>query len=85
MHVSVRAYTSSQKLRTYINELVRYAENVLREMHGYRGRLRGVELDPESAELVRSFLKKEYSPKAVTPVPLKKVETTTERKILLFI
>lgn len=74
IEIAVRAYTSSQKLRTYINELVRYAENVLRELYGYRGRLRGVELDPETAALVRSFLKKEYSPKAEAPVPQKKVE-----------
>lgn len=68
--VSVKAYTSSQKLRGYINELVRYAENVLREINGYRGRLRGVELDTETAALVSGFLKKEYSIKkntAVTP------------------
>lgn len=74
IEIAVRAYTSSHKLRTYINELVRYAENVLRELYGYRGRLRGVELDPETAALVRSFLKKEYSPKAEAPVPQKKVE-----------
>ena len=72
--VSVRAYTSSQKLRNYINELVRYAENVLREMYGYRGRLRGVELDTETAALVRSFLRKEYSIKETAPAPEKKVE-----------
>ena len=74
MDIAVRAYTSSQKLRTYINELVRYSENVLRELYGYRGRLRGVELDPETAALVRSFLKKEYSPKLSAPVSQKKVE-----------
>ena len=74
IEVAVRAYTSSQKLRTYINELVRYAENVLREMYGYRGRLRGVELEPETGALVRSFLKKEYSPKLAAPIQQKKVE-----------
>lgn len=82
MEVAVRAYTSSQKLRTFINELVRYAENVLREMYGYRGRLRGVELDLETATLVRSFLKKEYSPKAVTPVPQKKVEINLDLTVI---
>lgn len=60
--LSVKGYTSSQKLRNYINELVRYAENILRGMYGYRGRLRGVELDEETASLVEHFLKKEYSP-----------------------
>lgn len=71
---SVRAYTSSQRLRSYINQLVRYAENVLREIRGCRGRLRGIEIDPETAELVSAFLKKEYSPKKDVRSPQKKVE-----------
>lgn len=61
--ISVRAYTSSQKLGDFINVLVRYAENVLRSICGYRGRLRGVELDPGTAALVEGFLKKEYDRK----------------------
>lgn len=58
--LSVKAYSTSQKLRGYINELVRYAENSLRALYGYRGRLRGVTLDEETAKLVDAFLKKEY-------------------------
>lgn len=58
--VSVKPYSSSQKLRAYINELVRYGENTLRALKGYRGRLRGVMLDEETAKLVELFLKKEY-------------------------
>lgn len=58
--ISVKAYSSSQKLRGYINELVRYAENTLRALYGYRGRLRGITLDEETAKLVDAFLKKEY-------------------------
>ena len=60
--ISVKAYTSSQNLRGYINELVRYGENVLRSLYGCRGRLRGVTLDEETANLVDIFLKKEYAP-----------------------
>lgn len=72
INVSVKGYTSSQKLRSYINELVRYAENVLRELYGSRGRLRGVEIDAETAKMVKSFLIKEYSPKkTTTEVPQK--------------
>ena len=74
IEIAVRAYTSSQKLRTYINELVRYAENVLREIYGYRGRLRGIELDSETAALVRGFLRKEYSVKPAVSTTKKKVE-----------
>ncbi len=62
----VKAYTSSPKLRNYINELVRYAENVLRELYDCRGRLRGVELDDITATLVKDFLTKEYSPQKIT-------------------
>ena len=72
--ITVKGYTSSQKLRGYINELVRYAENVLRELYGCRGRLRGVTLDEETASLVKSFLKKEYSPQVKSSEPKKKVE-----------
>lgn len=59
--LSIYAYTSSLKLRSFINELVRHAENVLRGMYGYRGRLRGVELEAEMASIVEGFLKKQYA------------------------
>lgn len=71
MDLSVKGYTSSQKLRGYINELVRYAENVLRELYGCRGRLRGVALEDETASLVKAFLKKEYSPEKTTELAKK--------------
>ena len=74
INVSVKGYTSSQKLRSYINELVRFAENVLRELYGSRGRLRGVELDDETAKIVKSFLIKEYSPKKTPAETPKKSE-----------
>ena len=62
MEISVKAYTSSQKLRSYMNELVRYGENMLRAMYGARGRLRGVTVEEETAVLIEKFLKKEYNP-----------------------
>lgn len=62
IYVPVKAYTSSQSLRTYMNELVRYAENSLRELYGVRTRLRNVSMDAETAALIDAFLKKEYSP-----------------------
>lgn len=58
--ISVKAYSTNQKLRGYINELVRYAENSLRALYGCRGRLRGVTLNEETAKFVDAFLKKEY-------------------------
>lgn len=73
--ISVKAYTSSQNLRGYINELVRYGENALRSLYGCRGRLRGVTLDEETASLVDAFLKREYSPnRKAANTPAQKVE-----------
>lgn len=73
--ISTKDYINSAKLRNYINELVRFAENTLRELYSCRGKLRGVELDSETAHLIQSFLKKEYSPKkADTPIKRTKVE-----------
>ena len=74
MDVMVKAYSNSYKLRKYINELVRFAENVLRELYECRGRLRGVELDAETANLVTAFLKKEYTPNKKPVAPAKKAE-----------
>lgn len=60
--ISVKEYTSSQRLCDYINEIVRFSENTLRAMYGYRGRLRGVTVEAETAALIEKFLKKEYGP-----------------------
>ena len=72
--ITVKDYINSAKLRAYINELVRYAENVLRELYNCRGRLRGVLLDDETAKFVKAFLHKEYSPIKHESVPEKKTE-----------
>lgn len=69
IYISVKAYTTSQPLRTYMNELVRYAENSLRELYDARGRLRDVSMDAETASLIDAFLKKEYSPTSGTQAP----------------
>ncbi|SHK47638.1 TerB N-terminal domain-containing protein [Desulforamulus aeronauticus] len=77
--VSVKAYSSNTRLRGYINELVRYGENTLRALYDCRGRLRGVQLDEETANLVEIFLKKEYSKSAVAAsMPAKKTEVTLD-------
>ena len=72
--LSVKAYNENEKLRNYVNQLVRYSENVLRSLYGYRGRLRGIELEPELSRLIESFLKKEYTPKKTEKAPPKQVE-----------
>lgn len=63
--ISAKAYTSNQKLRAYINEIVRFGENTLRAIYGCKGRLRGVTVEEETASLIERFLKKAYSPLTV--------------------
>lgn len=66
IYVTVKDYSTYPKLRAYIKELVRYGENTLRELRGFKGRLRGVRIDEETAKRVENFLKKEYG-RQVTP------------------
>ena len=63
-YVTVKDYSTYPELRAYIKELVRYSEITLRELRGYKGRLRGVTIDEETAKLVENFLKKEYGKQA---------------------
>lgn len=70
--ITVKPYLSTVTLRFYLNNLVRYAENVLRELYGYRGKLRGINLDEETSCLVEAFLKKEYSPSKTEPEAIEK-------------
>jgi hypothetical protein len=64
VHITVKNYSTYPELRAYIKELVRHGENTLRELQGYKGRLRSVTLDEETAKLVDNFLKKEYGQQA---------------------
>lgn len=58
--VTVKGYSTYARLRAYLNELVRYGENILRSIKGYRGRLRGITLDEKTEKLIEEFLRKEY-------------------------
>ena len=60
--VSVPPYCTRSKLREFITGLVKHTENVLRSIYSHRGRLRGITLEPETADLIETFLRKEYSP-----------------------
>lgn len=77
--VSVKPYTHSEPLRAYVNELVRYGENELREINHYRGRLRGITLEEETAALVKRFLQRAYGRKKAIADPL--IERITARNI----
>lgn len=79
MVFTVKAYSANPKFRGYINELVRYGENTLRELRNCRGRLRGITLDDETATLVESFLKKEYGQSSIKSIEqAKKVEVSLD-------
>lgn len=67
VEASMKPYSSDEKLRACINELVRCGENTLRELFGSRGRLRGVELDEDTACLIGDFLTREYAPEVQSP------------------
>ena len=54
-------YTGGRTLRAYVTELIRFTENVLRDIKGYRGRLRDVAFDPEAAPVLEQFLRKNYA------------------------
>lgn len=54
-------FSSHRPLRKCITQTIRYAENRLRELRGFRGRLRGVVMEPETARLIDRFLEKEFA------------------------
>lgn len=53
--------SSHAPLRAYVTQLVRLTENKLRELRGFKGRLKGVDVEPEIAKLTARFLKKELA------------------------
>lgn len=63
IELEIKRYTSYLQLREFINEIVRFTENTLREIYKSRGRLRGVTVDKDIEGLIKKFLEKEYSPK----------------------
>jgi len=85
-YVTVKDYSTYPELRAYIKELVRYSENTLRELRGYKGRLRGVTIDEETAKLIVNFLKKEYGQQATQEnEPTQKIVTLDFNKIKILI
>ncbi|WP_339320894.1 TerB N-terminal domain-containing protein [Paenibacillus sp. FSL W8-0194] len=61
-------------LHYYVTQLVRCAENKLRELTGFKGRLRGVTLKSETETLIRRFLDKEFAAKKLS-VPAVSIDT----------
>lgn len=61
VQVPLLRISSDAPLRTYVTSLVRLTENELRKLRGFRGRLKGVDAEPEMEKLVAGFLKKELA------------------------
>ncbi|WP_052759675.1 hypothetical protein [Paenibacillus sp. DMB20] len=59
--VPLQRISSHAPLRAYVTQLVRLTENKLRELRGFKGRLKGVDVEPEIAKLTARFLKKELA------------------------
>lgn len=75
LEISVKDYTGNICLKKYINGLVKFSENVLRDMYKCRGRLQNVNVEEDTAILIEKFLKKEFSPlKEGVETERKKVE-----------
>lgn len=52
--------SSHGPLREFATQLIRLTENTLRELRGYKGRLRGIAIEDEIAALVKRYLEREY-------------------------
>ncbi|MBT2287812.1 TerB N-terminal domain-containing protein [Paenibacillus albidus] len=58
--VPVVRISKSQPLRSLVTRLFRLTENKLRELMGFRGRLKGVNVDADMETLVTRFLQREF-------------------------
>ncbi|MNV23926.1 hypothetical protein D3C71_1149650 [compost metagenome] len=58
--IPVVRISKSPPLRSLITRLFRLTENKLRELLGYRGRLKGVNVDADMDDLIIRFLKREF-------------------------
>ncbi|WP_340003396.1 TerB N-terminal domain-containing protein [Paenibacillus sp. FSL K6-0276] len=58
--IPVVRISKSPPLRSLITRLFRLTENKLRELLGYRGRLKGVNVDADMDNLITRFLKREF-------------------------
>ncbi|WP_459954114.1 TerB N-terminal domain-containing protein [Paenibacillus pini] len=54
-------------LRVYVTQLFKYTENILRELRGFKGRLRGIELEPEVKKLIKRYVTNEFTRAKKTP------------------
>ena len=65
--IRVRHYRNSVRLQTYLKNVVRYTENLLREREGYAARLQGITLDDPAKKAVAAFIAEAYGPADASP------------------
>lgn len=83
--VSVLPISTHLPLRSYITQLVRLTENKLRELSGFRGKLRGITAESSVEQLVARFLHKEFEQRKAKEarafVPKVKINTSKLQRI----
>ncbi|MFK4165697.1 TerB N-terminal domain-containing protein [Paenibacillus lautus] len=84
--LTVVSLSEHAPLRSYITGLVRLTENKLRELRGFKGRLRGAEaVEPEVEEIITRYLKKEIQeqmePERKQSLPEVQIDTGKLRRL----
>lgn len=83
--VSMLPISGHLPLRAYLTQLVRLTENKLRELTGFKGKLRGIEVEPEVEQLVDRFLHKEFEQRkaaeAKKSIPAVKINAAKLRQL----
>lgn len=54
-----------EPLREYITQIIKFAENKLRDYQGFKGRLKGISLEPEVETLIDRYLSREYAKQSI--------------------
>ncbi|WP_223067937.1 TerB N-terminal domain-containing protein [Paenibacillus caui] len=75
IRISTLPITQHAPLRKYMTELIRFTENKLRKLKGFKGRLRGIALEPEIGHLIERYLEREFSPQAAPVRPKITIDT----------
>ncbi|WP_059045574.1 TerB N-terminal domain-containing protein [Paenibacillus rubinfantis] len=83
--VTVLPYSGHPPLRGFLTQLIRLTENQLRELTGFKGKLRGIDVGPEIEQLVGRYLGKEFerrkAEEAKARTPKVKINAAKLRKL----
>lgn len=83
--ITVLPYSEHPPLRAYLTQLVRLTENKLRELDGFKGRLKGVTVEPDIEQLISRYLHNEFTQReaeaAKARMPKVKINAAKLRKL----